>query len=98
MQNGKESYGLRCDPQPFIDGDGSLQGALIRTFVFEKPRARDRALLSKEIEKTFAEQMSKAELDQRMKGSAVGVNTPGQANPKLQESQCASASMKSHIP
>jgi len=34
--------------------------------------------------KTFAEQMSKAELDQRMKGSAVAVNTPGMANPKVQ--------------
>jgi hypothetical protein len=38
----------------------------------------------KPVKKTFAEQMSKAELDQRMKGSAVGVNTPGQANAKLQ--------------
>jgi hypothetical protein len=40
--------------------------------------------IPKPVKKTFAEQMSKAELDQRMKGSAVGVNTPGQANPKLQ--------------
>jgi len=31
----------------------------------------------KPVKKTFAEQMSKAELDQRMKGSAVGVNVPG---------------------
>ena len=40
--------------------------------------------IPKPVKKTFAEQMSKAELDQRMKGSAVGVNTPGQANAKLQ--------------
>ena len=40
--------------------------------------------IPKPLKKTFAEQMSKAELDQRMKGSAVGVNTPGQANAKLQ--------------
>ena len=40
--------------------------------------------IPKPVKKTFAEQMSRAELDQRMKGSAVGVNTPGQANPKLQ--------------
>ena len=31
----------------------------------------------KPVKKTFAEQMSRAELDQRMKGSAVGVNVPG---------------------
>jgi hypothetical protein len=40
--------------------------------------------IPKPVKKTFAEQMSRAELDQRMKGSAVGVNTPGQANAKLQ--------------
>ena len=40
--------------------------------------------IPKPVKKTFAEQMSKADLDQRMKGSAVGVNTPGQANAKLQ--------------
>ncbi|MBM5796984.1 MAG: hypothetical protein FJ060_02285 [Cyanobacteria bacterium K_Offshore_0m_m2_072] len=31
----------------------------------------------KPVKKTFAQQLSKAELDQRMKGSAVGVNVPG---------------------
>ena len=31
----------------------------------------------KPVKKTFAEQMSKAELEDRMKGSAVGVNVPG---------------------
>ena len=36
----------------------------------------------KPVKKTFAEQMSKAELDQRMKGSAVAVNTPGLAAKK----------------
>ena len=36
----------------------------------------------KPVKKTFAEQMSKAELDQRMKGSAVAVNTPGVAAKK----------------
>lgn len=36
----------------------------------------------KPVKKTFAEPMSKAELDQRMKGSAVAVNTPGVAAPK----------------
>ena len=40
--------------------------------------------IPKPVKKTFAEQMSKAELDQRKKGSAVAVNTPGQANAKIQ--------------
>lgn len=33
--------------------------------------------IPKPVKKTFAEQISRAELDQRMKGSAVGVNVPG---------------------
>lgn len=40
--------------------------------------------IPKPVKKTFAEQMSKGELEQRMKGSAVAVNTPGAANPKAQ--------------
>jgi len=36
----------------------------------------------KPVKKTFAEQMSKAELEQRMRGSAVAVNTPGAAPAK----------------
>jgi hypothetical protein len=36
----------------------------------------------KQVKKTFAQQMSNAELEQRMKGSAVAVNSPGaQAGP-----------------
>jgi hypothetical protein len=42
------------------------------------------------VKKTFAEQISKAELDQRMKGSAVAVNTPGVA-PKKATSASADA-------
>ena len=38
--------------------------------------------IPKPVKKTFAEQMSKAELEQRKKGSAVAVNSPGVANPK----------------
>ncbi|MDP6777836.1 MAG: hypothetical protein QGI83_13840 [Candidatus Latescibacteria bacterium] len=49
-------YGFRYDPMAFVEKDEGLQGALIRTFVFDRPREEDRALLSEEIEKTFAEQ------------------------------------------
>jgi hypothetical protein len=46
----------------------------------------------KPVKKTFAQQLSKAELDQRMKGSAVGVNVPGgPAAIKLQKEQQTAA-------
>ncbi|MFZ9569763.1 MAG: hypothetical protein ACO28M_07965 [Vulcanococcus sp.] len=44
--------------------------------------------IPKPVKKTFAETMSKAELDERKKGSAVGVNVPGgPAAIKAQEDQ-----------
>ena len=47
----------------------------------------------KPVKKTFAEQMSKAELEQRKKGSAVGVNVPGgpAAIKKQQDDQAANS-------
>jgi hypothetical protein len=54
--------------------------------------------IPKPVKKTFAEPMSKAELDQRMKGSAVGVNTPGQANAKLQSPTEAQPQITSQQP
>jgi hypothetical protein len=54
--------------------------------------------IPKPVKKTFAEPMSKAELDQRKKGSAVGVNTPGQANAKLQSPTEAQPQITSQQP
>ena len=45
--------------------------------------------IPKPVKKTFAEQMSKAELDERKKGSAVAVNEPGAAAPKKEEPSTA---------
>ncbi|MFM8545847.1 MAG: hypothetical protein ACKOAP_12815 [Vulcanococcus sp.] len=45
----------------------------------------------KPVKKTFAEQISKAELDQRMKGSAVGVNVPGGPAAIKKDSEAAAA-------
>ncbi|MBM5807645.1 MAG: hypothetical protein FJ056_08125 [Cyanobacteria bacterium M_surface_10_m2_179] len=42
--------------------------------------------IPKPVKKTFAEQMSKAELDQRKKGSAVATNSPGAAPRKASSS------------
>lgn len=44
----------------------------------------------KPVKKTFAQQISKAELDQRMKGSAVAVNAPTQAGPARKEANAPS--------
>lgn len=50
----------------------------------------------KPVKKTFAKQMSQAELDQRKKGSAVGVNVPGgPAAINKEKEQTASASASS---
>jgi len=43
--------------------------------------------IPKPVKKTFAEQMSKAELEQRKKGSAVAVNAPGVAAKKQDPAQ-----------
>ena len=45
----------------------------------------------KPVKKTFAEQISKAELDQRKKGSAVGVNVPGGPAAIKKDSDAAAA-------
>ena len=47
----------------------------------------------KPVKKTFAQQLSPAELEQRMKGSAVGVNVPGgpAAMKKEKEEQASNA-------
>jgi len=45
----------------------------------------------KPVKKTFAQQISQAELDQRMKGSAVAVNAPGVAPAALRKPQEGSA-------
>ena len=45
----------------------------------------------KPVKKTFAQTMSQAELDQRMKGSAMGVNVPGGTAAIKQEQEQAQA-------
>jgi hypothetical protein len=46
----------------------------------------------KPVKKTFAEQISRAELDQRKKGSAVGVNVPGGPAAIKKDSEAAAGS------
>ena len=50
------AYGFRRDPMEFVRKDGSLQGALVRAFVFETPADDDAAIIRKRIEEILAEQ------------------------------------------
>ena len=49
-------HGFRYDPMVFVEEDAGLQGSLVRTFVFHRPREGDSDLLNAEIEKVFAGQ------------------------------------------
>lgn len=49
-------YGFRYDPMHWVDNDGSLKGALVRTQVRRAPRDSDRKLVTAEVEKVLAEQ------------------------------------------
>ncbi|MEN9542275.1 MAG: hypothetical protein RLZZ459_2366 [Cyanobacteriota bacterium] len=52
----------------------------------------------KPVKKTFAEQITRGELDQRMKGSAVGVNVPGgTAAIKKQQEEASAAQEQPQI-
>ncbi|MCP4590850.1 MAG: M56 family metallopeptidase [bacterium] len=42
-------YGFRYNPMEFADTDGSLEGALVRTFVFHEPHPGDRQMIQDEI-------------------------------------------------
>ena len=56
MDNSTGTWGLRHNPQCFIDGNRSLQGALVRTFALEAPGEGDAAILQAEIDGVLAEQ------------------------------------------
>ena len=49
-------YGFRVDPMKWADADETLQGALVRTLILEKPKAGDKALIEKEIKGILARQ------------------------------------------
>ena len=54
--------------------------------------------IPKPVKKTFAEPMSKAELDQRKKGSALGVNVPGgPAAIKAEKEQAAASQAQPQV-
>jgi hypothetical protein len=49
-------YGFRYDPMKFVESDDGLQGAQLRTFLFDCPREGDAAVLKNEIDGVLAEQ------------------------------------------
>ncbi len=48
--------GFRIDPMTFVENDDSLQGALVRTFVFEQPKDGDAAIIQAQVDEILAEQ------------------------------------------
>jgi beta-lactamase regulating signal transducer with metallopeptidase domain len=50
-------YGFRHDPIGWVESDRSVQGAMVRTFVFERPREGDGDLIEAEIGKTLGAQL-----------------------------------------
>ena len=55
-------YGFRHDPMKFVENDATLEGALARTFVFEKPKPDDQKLIQAEIDKILAAQLPDGKL------------------------------------
>jgi len=56
MTETASEYGFRYDPMNFADNARSLDGVLVRTFVFERPTEGDRQLLRQHIDKLLADQ------------------------------------------
>jgi hypothetical protein len=50
------SYGFRHDPMKFVEGDESLQGALVRTFVFQRSSLRDQKIIQQKVDDILAKQ------------------------------------------
>ena len=56
MKGLNRKYGFRYDPMHWVDNDGSLKGALVRTQVLRAPKDGDRKLIAAEVEKVLAKQ------------------------------------------
>ena len=56
MSDANLEYGFRYDPTLFVENDATLQGALVRTFVFEQPQPGDDTLVQGRIDELLAEQ------------------------------------------
>lgn len=50
-------HGFRYDPMEFAKTDRTLQGAMVRTFVFNRPEDGDKQVLDKRIAEILAEQL-----------------------------------------
>lgn len=50
-------YGLRYDPMKFVEDDKTLQGALVRRDVFNRPAEGDEEIIQKRIDEILAQQL-----------------------------------------
>jgi len=56
QDKGMLRHGFRHDPMQFVESDRSLQGAMARTFVFQRPQTGDKQILQKRMDEILAEQ------------------------------------------
>ena len=56
-------YGFRHDPMEFVEKDESLQGAMVRKRVFDRPKPADAGLIQAEIDGILAKQLPDGRLD-----------------------------------
>ena len=55
-------FGLRHDPMRWVKEDNTLQGALVRTFVFEEPKEGDSKVIQDEIDIILSAQLEDGRL------------------------------------
>jgi hypothetical protein len=56
QDKGMLQHGFRHDLMQFVESDRSLQGAMVRTLVFQQPQTGDKQILQKRIDEILAEQ------------------------------------------
>ena len=49
-------YGFRYEPMQFVENDASLQGAIVRAFVFKQPKDDDEKIIQDRIDEILSEQ------------------------------------------
>jgi len=70
-------YGFRHDPMKFVANDRSLQGALVRSFVFDRAKPGDEQILQSEIDRILAMQNEDGSFPSEHEGEPTPQATAG---------------------
>ena len=63
MTTAEFKYGFRYDPMKFVEGGDSLQAALVRTMVLDRPKPEDAERIEAHFQTIFAKQRPDGSLD-----------------------------------